>query len=61
MRLRVQVLILAAISTSTTDSNIDINVTPLGTGNVNLLGDTVQCGDHAAATVTTNGHWRFTF
>ena len=48
--------ILAAISTSTTDSNIDINVTPLGTGNVNLLGDTVQCGDlNAAATVTTNG------
>ena len=48
--------ILAAISTSTTDSNIDINVTPLGTGNVNLLGDTVQCGDlNADATVTTNG------
>jgi hypothetical protein len=48
--------ILSAISTSTTDSNIDINVTPLGTGNVNLLGDTVQCGDlNAAATVTSNG------
>ena len=48
--------ILSAVSTSTTDSNIDINVTPLGTGNVNLLGDTVQCGDlNAAATVTTNG------
>jgi len=48
--------ILAAISTSTTDSNIDINVTPLGTGNVNLLADTVQCGDlNAAVTVTSNG------
>jgi len=48
--------ILSAISTSTTDSNIDINVTPLGTGNVNLLADTVQCGDlNAAVTVTSNG------
>ena len=48
--------ILAAISTSTTDSNIDVNITPLGTGNVNLLGDTVQCGDlNAAVTVTSNG------
>jgi hypothetical protein len=48
--------ILSAVSTSATDSNIDINITPLGTGNVNLLGDTVQCGDlNAAATVTSNG------
>jgi len=48
--------ILSAISTSATDSNIDINVTPLGTGNVNLLADTVQCGDlNAAVTVTSNG------
>jgi hypothetical protein len=48
--------ILSAVSTSATDSNIDINVTPLGTGNVNLLADTVQCGDlNAAVTVTSNG------
>ena len=43
-------------STGSSDTNIDINITPAGTGNVNLLGDTVQCGDlNAAATVTSNG------
>lgn len=43
-------------STGSSDSNIDINVTPAGTGNVNLLADAVQVGDNNAdATITTNG------
>jgi hypothetical protein len=48
--------ILSSVSTSATDSNIDINITPLGTGNVNLSADAVQIGDNNAdATLTTQG------
>jgi len=47
---------LSSVSTSGTDSNIDINITPAGTGNVVLAGDTVAVGDSgAAATLTSNG------
>jgi hypothetical protein len=47
---------LSSISTSGTDSNIDINITPAGTGDVVLAGDTVKVGDAAAAaTLTSNG------
>mgnify|MGYP006398317383 CR=1 FL=1 len=43
-------------STGSSDSNIDINVTPAGTGNVNLSADTVRVGDNNAnATITTDG------
>jgi hypothetical protein len=38
------------------DDNVDINITPKGTGNVVLAGDTVAVGDSgAAATLTSNG------
>ena len=38
------------------DSNVDINITPKGSGNVVLAGDTVAVGDAAAAaTLTSNG------
>ncbi len=38
------------------DSNIDINITPKGTGDVVLAGDTVKVGDSgAAAVLTSNG------
>ena len=38
------------------DSNVDINITPKGSGNVVLAGDTVAVGDSgAAATLTSNG------
>jgi len=38
------------------DSNVDINITPKGTGDVVLAGDTVKVGDSgAAATLTSNG------
>ena len=48
--------ILSSISTSSTDTNIDINVTPAGTGDVVLNADTVKVGDAAAAaTLTSNG------
>jgi len=48
--------ILSSVSTSGTDSNIDINITPAGTGDVVLAGDTVKVGDAAAAaTLTSNG------
>ena len=48
--------ILSSVSTSGTDTNIDINVTPAGTGNVNLSADAVQIGDNDAnATLTTQG------
>ena len=48
--------ILSSVSTSATDSNIDINITPLGTGNVNLSADADQIGDNDAnATLTTQG------
>ena len=48
--------ILSSVSTSATDTNIDINVTPAGTGNVNLSADAVQIGDNDAnATLTTQG------
>jgi hypothetical protein len=44
------------ISSTGGDSNIDINVTPKGTGDVVLAGDTVKVGDSgAAATLTSNG------
>jgi hypothetical protein len=38
------------------DSNVDINITPKGTGDVVLAGDTVKVGDSgASATLTSNG------
>ena len=43
-------------STGSSDSNIDINITPAGTGDVVLGADTVKVGDAAAAaTLTSNG------
>ena len=43
-------------STGSSDTNIDINITPAGTGDVVLAGDTVKVGDSgAAATLTSNG------
>ena len=43
-------------NTMTTASNADIEITPGGTGNVNLNGDTVRIGDNDAdATITTQG------
>ena len=43
-------------STGSSDTNIDINVVPAGTGNVNLSADAVQIGDNNAnATLTTQG------
>jgi hypothetical protein len=43
-------------STGSSDSNIDINVTPKGTGDVVLAADTTKVGDAgAAATLTSNG------
>jgi len=43
-------------STGSSDSNIDINVTPAGTGDVVLAADTVKVGDSgAAAILTSNG------
>ena len=48
--------ILSSVSTSATDTNIDINITPAGTGDVVLNADTVKVGDAAAAaTLTSNG------
>jgi hypothetical protein len=47
---------LSSVSSSSTDTNIDINITPAGTGDVVLAGDTVKVGDSgAAATLTSNG------
>ena len=44
------------LSSTGDDSNIDINITPKGTGDVVLAGDTVKVGDSgAAATLTSNG------
>ena len=44
------------ISSTGGDTNIDINVTPKGTGDVVLAGDTVKVGDSgAAAVLTSNG------
>lgn len=44
------------LSSTGGDSNIDINITPKGTGDVVLTGDTVKVGDSgAAATLTSNG------
>ena len=44
------------LSSTGDDSNIDINVTPKGTGDVVLAGDTVKVGDAgAAAVLTSNG------
>ena len=38
------------------DAAVDINITPKGTGDVVLAGDTVKVGDSgAAATLTSNG------
>ena len=43
-------------STGSSDSNIDINITPAGTGDVVLAADTTKVGDlDAAATLTSNG------
>jgi len=43
-------------STGSSDTNIDMNLVPAGTGNVNLSADTVQVGDNNAdATLTTQG------
>ena len=44
------------LSASGTETNVDINITPKGTGDVILIGDTVKVGDAAAAaTLTSNG------
>ena len=44
------------LSSTGGDSNVDINITPKGTGDVVLAGDTVKVGDSgAAATLTSNG------
>ncbi len=44
------------LSSTGDDSNIDINITPKGTGDVVLAGDTVKVGDSgAAAVLTSNG------
>ena len=44
------------LSASGTESNVDINITPKGTGDVVLAGDTVSVGDSgAAATLRSNG------
>ena len=44
------------LSSTGSDSNVDINITPKGTGDVVLAGDTVKVGDAgAAATLTSNG------
>ena len=44
------------LSSSGTETNVDINITPKGTGDVVLAGDTVKVGDSgAAATFTSNG------
>jgi len=44
------------LSSTGDDSNIDINITPKGTGDVVLAGDTAKVGDAgAAATLTSNG------
>ena len=44
------------LSSTGGDTNIDINITPKGTGDVVLAGDTVKVGDSgAAATLTSNG------
>jgi len=44
------------LSASGTESNVDINITPKGTGDVVLIGDTVKVGDAAAAAIlTSNG------
>ena len=43
-------------ATGSSDSNIDINITPKGTGDVVLAADTVSVGDAAAAaTIRSNG------
>ena len=48
--------ISAVGSTLSTPSNADFDLTPGGTGNVNLNGDTVRVGDNDAnATITTQG------
>ena len=47
---------LSSVSSSSTDTNIDINITPAGTGDVVLAADTTKVGDSgAAATLTSNG------
>jgi len=44
------------LSSTGTETNVDINITPKGTGDVVLAGDTVKVGDSgAAATLTSNG------
>jgi len=44
------------LSASGTETNVDINITPKGTGDVVLAGDTVSVGDSgAAATLRSNG------
>ena len=44
------------LSSSGTETNVDINITPKGTGDVVLAGDTVKVGDSgAAAILTSNG------
>jgi len=44
------------LSSTGGDTNIDINITPKGTGDVVLAGDTVKVGDSgAAAVLTSNG------
>jgi hypothetical protein len=44
------------LSATGTETNVDINITPKGTGDVVLAGDTVSVGDSgAAATLRSNG------
>ena len=44
------------LSATGTETNVDINITPKGTGDVVLAGDTAKVGDSgAAATLTSNG------
>ena len=40
---------------NTAADNSDITLTPHGTGDVNLAGDTVVVGDSAAATIKSDG------
>jgi hypothetical protein len=42
------------LSASGTETNVDINITPKGTGDVVLAGDTVSVGDSGAAARTTS-------
>jgi len=54
--LNVDNLNISGNTISSTNTNGDITITPNGTGDVDLVADTVQVGDsNATATITTNG------